>query len=248
MHEPTIVPDLPTLVEAAACIYRDRAREAISARGSFTVALAGGNTPRPLYRRLAQKPFVDEVDWSRVQVYFGDERGVPADHPENNFRMARESLLDHVPLPAANIHPIRAEPAYIRQAARAYSETVERDVPADEAGVPSFDLILLGLGPDGHTASLFPATCVLHERHRHAVAVYVDRLKTWRVSLTLPVLDHARALLFLVAGADKAPAVARVLDPASTGPPLPAQMLKPQGAVIWLLDAAAASTIAPRSR
>ncbi len=248
MHEPTIVPDLPTLVETAACIYRDRAREAISARGSFTVALAGGNTPRPLYRRLAQRPFVDEVDWSRVQVYFGDERGVPADHPENNFRMARETLLDHVPLPAANIHPIRAEPAYIRQAARAYSETVERDVPADEAGVPSFDLILLGLGPDGHTASLFPATCVLHERHRHAVAVYVDRLKTWRVSLTLPVLDHARALLFLVTGADKAPAVARVLDPASTGPQLPAQMLKPQGAVIWLLDAAAASTIAPRSR
>jgi 6-phosphogluconolactonase len=246
MHEPTIFPDLPTLVETAARICRDRAQEAIRQRGRFILALAGGNTPRPLYQRLTQAPFVDDIDWGRVETYFGDERSVPADHPDSNYRMARAALLDHVPIPPANIHRMDADPAYIRQAARRYAQIVDAGVPADAAGVPSFDLILLGMGPDGHTASLFPGTCVLHEQQRHVAAVYVDRMKTWRITLTLPVLNHARTLLFLVSGADKAPALARVFDAGDSGLPLPVQMLQPHGEVLWLMDSAAAGAALPR--
>jgi len=205
-----VAPDLAALVDTTAARIRAVAAAAIAARGRFRVALAGGSTPRALYPALTD----GGIDWTRGDIFFGDERAVPPDDPQSNYRMARETLLDPAAVPAAAVHRWRAEATDLNAAARDY-ESVLR---AAAAGPPWFDLALLGLGPDGHTASLFPGTSALTEENRLAVAVDVPAVGGRRLTLTYPALLGAAAIFFLVAGGDKAAALADVLRPGSTLP------------------------------
>ncbi len=235
-----VLPDAAALAEAAARQVAAAADEAIAARGVFHVALAGGRTPRALYRRLAGPPWRARIDWARWAVWFGDERCVPPDHPDSNYRMAAETLLDHVPLPRDRRHPI---PCTLppEAAAERYAEQLATHLPHDAGDWPRFDLVLLGLGTDGHTASLFPGTGAVTRDDATVLAVYVATLDAWRVSLARPVLEAARRLLFLVSGPAKAVVVARALGGADGG--LPVQRLHPRGEVDWLLDTAAAAQL-----
>lgn len=235
--------DIASLSCRAAQRLAALAGEACAARGAFHLVLSGGTTPRSLYQTLSAPEFRSTIDWARVHVYFGDERAVPPEHPDSNYGMAKAALLDHVPIPPAQIHRIDVAFASVRQDAAHYAKTLASNAPHDAQGVPQFDLILLGMGPDGHTASLFPYSCILREQHRCVAAVYVDKFQTWRVSLTYPVLNHARHLLFLVAGADKAAMVRRVHVQSSPGPAVPVQRIVAQGEVEWLLDTAAAAEL-----
>jgi 6-phosphogluconolactonase len=211
------------------------ASAAISERGHFFVALSGGSTPRPVYALLAEEPFVSRVDWTRVHVFWGDERCVPPDHPDSNYRMASRALLDHVPIPAENVHRIQGE-LLPQEAALVYRAEL-REVLGDDR---RFDLILLGMGTDGHTASLFPGAMALEERERDVVAVYVEKRTAWRVTLTLPLINAARHVMFLVSGAGKAPLLARV----RAGDPLPAALVQPEdGQLTWLVDRHAAADL-----
>ena len=238
MAQLTVFADADALAEGAAVLIADLARAAVAARGCFTLALAGGSTPRRLHTRLASPAIADRIPWDKVQVFFGDERCVPPDDARSNYRMARETLLDRVPLPAANVHRIAGEddPA---AAARAYEQDLRRTIGG--AGLPAFDLICLGLGEDGHTASLFPGTEVLHETTRWVAAPYVPGLEAWRVTMTPVLLNAAREVVFLVAGSAKATVLKRVLDGPHRPDLLPAQLVRPaRGRVRWLVDAAAA--------
>jgi len=242
-----VLPDLDTIARTIAERWRDISREAIAAHNRFHVALAGGSTPRRLYETLAAMDPAAAPDWANTCIYFGDERAVPPNHPDSNYRMAREALLNHVPIPAEQIHRMKAEDADRAHAARAYAELLNRELPLDGEAMPAFDLILLGLGEDGHTASLFPDTDILSEHERLVAPVYVDRLNTWRMSLTLPVINRARRVMVLVAGQAKAAIAHRVLELTPSTPALPAQMLAPVGALEWFLDEAAASELQARS-
>jgi 6-phosphogluconolactonase len=232
-----VYPDATTLAQAAAAHWVARAKEAIAAHGRFAVALSGGSTPRATYALLATPAWAGGVEWARVHVFWGDERCVPPDHPESNYRLAREALLDHVPLPRANVHriPTEREPA---QAAAEYERTLRRFFGPGSA--PRFDLVLLGLGADGHTASLFPGTPAVCEYERWVVAHYVSSLAAWRVTLTPAVLNAADQVTFLVAGAEKAGVLDQVLTGAYQPDVLPAQVVRPaSGSLLWLVDAAA---------
>jgi 6-phosphogluconolactonase len=237
--------DLDSLSRAAALRISALAAEACAARGAFHIALSGGSTPRRLYETLAGADFRDSIDWSRVHIYFGDERCVPPEHPDSNYGMAAAALLNHVPIPPQQVYRIAVTMSSVRQDAWRYAQLIAAQVPRDAQGVPSFDLVLLGMGPDGHTASLFPYSCILRV-HQFAAAVYVDKFKSWRISITYPLLNHARRLMFLVAGADKADMLRRIhVDPRGNTP-VPIQRIAAQGAVEWLLDSAAAAHL-PRA-
>jgi 6-phosphogluconolactonase len=226
-----IYPSSSELARAAAARFTASAREAIAERGRFVVALAGGSTPRPAYERLASEPFSRHIDWARVHVFWSDERCVPPDDPGSNYRMAREALLRRVPIPDQNVHRVRGEQLPDR-AASSYQAELSSVLKGDR-----FDLILLGMGADGHTASLFPGTSVLNERRALVRAVYPDPGRGWRVTLTLPVINAARQVLFLVVGAEKAAALAGM----RAGRRLPAGRVRPaDGELIWLVDRAAA--------
>jgi 6-phosphogluconolactonase len=215
---------------------------AVSARGVVTMALAGGNTPRRLYRALSAPPYDREVPWDRVRLFLGDERWVPADHPDSNQRMVRESLLAALPARPA-FHPFPSADRDPHGAAGRYAECLAAEIPETLGPVPRLDLILLGMGADGHTASLFPGTGIL-EAQEAVAAVFVPGMNVWRLSLTLPVLNAARNVLFLVTGADKAAAVAQVF---ADGPrkELPASLVRPvDGGVDWYLDREAAAQLA----
>lgn len=240
-HPHRIFADAEQLATAAAAHWTELSREACTARGSFHAALSGGSTPRRLYQLLAGPAYRDAIDWPRVHLYFGDERAVAPDHADSNYRMAREALLDHIAIPPQNVHRMNAEPAHIERDAEAYSALLERQLPQDPSGAPVFDLILLGMGTDGHTCSLFPDTPILQERTRSVAPVHVESLHSWRLSLTYPVLDAARHLLFLVAGSDKAARLRRICR--GEAPPAPVQGIHPRGAVEWYLDRAAAAEL-----
>lgn len=238
-----IHPDPEALSRAAADRVTALCREAEAARGACHLALAGGSTPRRLYQLLAGPPWSQQLPWPALQIYFGDERAVPPEHPDSNYGMARAAWLARVPLAAGQVHPMQADPARITQAAADYAGLLERQLPRNEAGVPVFDLILLGLGTDGHTASLFPGTPALEERARWVAPVYLEQHDSWRLTLTCPVLEAARQLLFLVAGADKAACLARVLGTPVNDERLPVQRIAARGRVEWHLDAAAAGSL-----
>jgi 6-phosphogluconolactonase len=240
-----IAADLQALSEVVADQYINIAQQAIATNGKFYVALAGGNTPQRLYETLASPAFARRIAWDHVHVYFGDERCVPPDDPASNYRMAWESLLSRVPIPSGQVHRIAGELSP-EEAAEDYEGQLAQ-LPSTLEGLPRFDLVLLGLGRDGHVASLFPASDALEERRRFAVAVRYERREpaaadraVWRVTLTLPVINAARHLFMLVAGNDKAQIVNKVFAPPIPVPPLPAQMLRPNGDIDWYLDAAAA--------
>jgi 6-phosphogluconolactonase len=230
--------DPEALSRAAADLFVAQARLAVTANGRFGVALSGGHTPRRTYELLAQSPWRDQVAWGQVHVFWGDERCVPPDDARSNYRMTREALLDHVPLPATQVYRIRGELAPAKAAAE-YQTLLEKFF---QGGPPRFDLVFLGLGDNGHTASLFPGTPVLEEKTRWAAEVYVAEQNLYRVTLTAPLLNQAAVVAFLVAGADKA----KVLQEVRTGPfepqRLPAQLIQPaNGQLLWLVDRAAAA-------
>ena len=239
--------DAAGVYRAAADLFLRASVSAVEARGRFTVALAGGSTPRGLYSLLATDPALRVgVPWNRTEFFWGDERHVPPDHADSNYRMAHETLLSRVRVPDAQIHRIRGEEQDPAVAAKLY-ESEMRDVFAAEQGVPRFDVILLGLGPDGHTASLFPGTSALAEQSRLMVANHVEAQRTDRITMTLPLLNGAREVIFVVAGSEKAPAVRDVLEPGPDAPDLPARHVRPgDGALIWVLDRAAAGLIRGR--
>jgi 6-phosphogluconolactonase len=236
-----VLPSAGQVQRAAAEIFADAAVEAVRARGRFTVALAGGSTPRGAYELLAREPLRGRIPWSNVHVFWGDERHVPPDHPDSNYRMAREALLAHVPLPEGNVHRIPAENSGASVAAAAYEQTLLGVFATSAGKAPRFDLILLGMGPDGHTASLFPGGRALKERERLAVAEHVECVGGWRITLTLPVLNAAAQVVFLVTGAEKAAALATVLGPEGARSRLPAALVRPpEGRLSWLVDGPAA--------
>ena len=206
------------------------AAEYFVARRPETVALSGGSTPRAMFRILAGE-FRDRVSWSKIHFFWSDERHVPPDHPDSNFRMADEALLSHVPVPPENVHRIHSENPNAAEAASEYEQTL-RDVTKQV--LPRLDLIFLGLGTDGHTASIFPGSEVLEERKRLVAAPWVEKLKTYRITMTLPVLNNGASVVFLVSGAEKAEIVKEVLE---GGNKYPAQFVKPaQGELIWMVN------------
>jgi 6-phosphogluconolactonase len=234
-----VVEDPAALARAAAEEIGRRAAEAVAPRGAFHLALSGGETPRALYALLAAPagPYRGRVPWPRVHAWFGDERHVPPDHPDSNFRMANEALLAHVPLAA--VYRIEGERPADEAAAR-YEALLEEHLPR-EGGRPRLDLALQGLGADGHTASLFPGSPALEERDRLVVAPFVPHLRAHRITLTFPALAAARAVIFVVAGAEKAAPLARLLRPVPGEPPIPAARLRPtSGDRLVLADRAAA--------
>lgn len=238
--EVRVYPDAAALSVAAAAEVARLAADAVARRGRFTLALSGGSTPRRLYELLAERV---GVPWESTHLFWGDERCVPPDHPLSNYAMARAALIARVPIPAAQVHRIHAEADPPEAGAAAYAALLRhQNARAGTDGPLAFDLVLLGMGADGHTASLFPGDAALDERERWAVAVtappFYDPRR--RITLTLPVLNAARAAFFLIAGADKRPVVRAVLDvPATAEGRYPAAMVRPAGPLVWFLDEAA---------
>ena len=207
----------------------------------FSVALAGGNTPRRVYELLATERFAQRVAWAQVDLFFGDERCVPSDHADSNYAMAYETLISKVPIPAKNVHRIIGE-GNPGESARLYENHLRTFFAS--ASWPRFDLVLLGMGEDGHTASLFPGSDALDEKSRWVVATMRDGSGQGRITLTVPVFNHAARMIFLVAGAGKAERLALVLRRQPTSNPLPAQLIRPvDGSLEWLVDGAAASLL-----
>ena len=225
------------LAEAAARAFVEKAAKAIAERGRFAVALAGGSTPKATYKVLA-RDHARDVGWPNVHVFFGDERTVPPDHEDSNYRMAREALLDHVPV--GSVHRMRGE-LPPDEAAALYEEEL---LAFFEEEPPVLDLVMLGIGGDGHTASLFPETSALEVTDRLAVANPVPKLDTTRVTLAAPVLNAARDINFLVAGEDKAEALKEILEGDADPREYPAKLIQPSGGPTWMVDRAAASLLA----
>jgi 6-phosphogluconolactonase len=237
-----VLPDAAALADAAARQIVERAQAAIDARGVFSIALSGGSTPRELHHRLASAPLAQRVDWQRVHVFFGDERCVPPDDPQSNYHMAQETLLSRVPIPPAQVHRMRGElpPEEAAADSTGQLEAFFEDEP------PRLDVIVLGMGDNGHTASLFPGLTAVHEQQRWVVAENVPEVGMWRITLTPVVLNLGHQVLFLVAGEAKASMLREVLEGAYAPDERPAQIVRPApGEVIWLVDAAAAAKLSP---
>ncbi|HEY0365393.1 MAG TPA: 6-phosphogluconolactonase [Pyrinomonadaceae bacterium] len=213
------------------------AAEYFVARRPKTVALSGGSTPKLLYEILADQ-FREQVSWPDIHFFWSDERHVPPDHPESNYRMANEALLSRVPVSADNVHRIHSENPNAEDAASEYEHTI---VQVTKEDLPRIDLILLGVGTDGHTASIFPGSEVLHETKHLVAAPFVEKFKSYRITMTLPLLNNGASVMFLVSGAEKADIVKEVLEGENK---YPAQAVKPtQGELIWMLDKEAAARI-----
>ena len=245
MNNPEIVicSDAGALARKAAEQFIARANKAVAHSGRFTVALSGGSTPKALYSRLASVQFRDRVDWSRTHLFWGDERCVPPDHPESNFRMVHETLLSKISMPPENIHRIAGEnePA---EAAVAYESELKTLFRLENGARPAFDLILLGMGEDGHTASLFPGTTVLDEVKHLVAAIYVAKLRSYRLTLTLPVINAAAQVTFLVSGTSKAKIVREILCSPEASFDYPAARVRPsEGQLTWMFDADAAKEL-----
>jgi 6-phosphogluconolactonase len=240
--EVVVLPDAAALADRAAQTIVDAATDAVAARGRFMLALAGGGTPRRTYERLAAAPRRDAMPWSKTFVFFGDERAVPLDQADSNFRMARETLLDHVPIPRDQIFAMGGGAGDSEACAAAYAKQLTQTFNLKRGETPRFDLILLGMGLDGHTASLFPGSPVLKEIFRPVAAVHAAAAAVpQRITLTLPVLNAAALVLFLVSGAEKAKAVKAVLGDRTL---LPAGLVQPdKGRLVWMLDSAAATLL-----
>ncbi len=246
MAEPEIhvSPDAAALAREAAGRFVALAGTAIAERGRFVVALSGGSTPKALLELLAGAPYRDEIDWGRVHIAWGDERCVPPDDEQSNYRMAREALLAHVRIPSGQIYRMPGELPDPRAAADAYEATLRRLFDLSPGEWPRFDLVHLGMGTEGHTASLFPGSPALAERERLVAAPFVEQLGVHRITLTPPAINAAREVQFLVAGVEKAAIVRRVLREPRDPSELPAQVVAPtDGRLVWLLDVAAAAEL-----
>jgi 6-phosphogluconolactonase len=230
-----VSPDAAAVAKEAAEHVVRAAAEAIKLRDSFSIALSGGRTPKALYEFLAGEPYVSRINWAKVEVFFGDERCVPPGHADSNFRMASEALLDHVPIRPERVYRMRGE-IEPEAAAMEYGQLLKA-----KFGEEGVDLALLGMGDDGHTASLFPETAALKETKHRCVANFVPKLKSWRITMTAPFLNRSREVLVLVTGGEKAKRVAEVLEGERDPLRLPIQLIDPPtGQVTWLMDVGAA--------
>jgi 6-phosphogluconolactonase len=249
-REIRILADANGIAQTAAAEFLEAAKEAVREKDSFCVALSGGSTPKALYGLLMNNPVLQAVvPWGKIQFFFGDERHVPPDDAESNFRMATEAMLAKAPVDAKQVHRIKGEKRNAAQAAEEYEEDLRASFRLAEGQLPRFDLVLLGMGPEGHTASLFPGTKALKEERRLAASNWVGKLYTDRITLTPPVLNNAARVLFMVHGAEKAPALKAVLEGPYEPDQLPAQIIKPkEGKVLWLVDPSAAAMLAPRAK
>ena len=231
------------LFEAAAAEVVQLANAAVAQRGRFTIALSGGSTPKSLFNLLATNART-MLPWDKMFFFWGDERHVPPDSVESNFRMANEAMLSKVPIAAGNIFRVLAENPDADAAASQYEDTLRKFFSVQPGDLPRFDLILLGMGPDGHTASLFPNTAALEEKSRLVVANWVEKFKTSRLTFTLPLLNAARCVAFLVSGMDKASALHEVLEGDAPGRQYPSKLVRPSdGKLVWFVDKAAASAL-----
>lgn len=238
-----IYPDTDTLSREAAQYIVRLASESIVMHGRFTIALSGGSTPKKLYSLLGSEPYRSQIDWALVEIFWSDERCVPPDSEDSNYRMADETLLSKIPIAANQVHRMPADQPDRDAASQAYTLEIQRTFGTD--GIPRFDLIQLGMGPEGHTASLFPHQPSLHEQQRLVMPVIVPKPPPPRLTFTPPLLNAARHILFLVTGADKADAVHAILEGQYQPDEYPAQIVRPaDGEVTWMLDTAVAGKMA----
>lgn len=243
-REIRVCKDAAALASQTAEEFSRLAGECVAAQGRFTAALAGGSTPKAAFTLLASETYRSQLPWEKIHVFWGDERHVPPDHAESNYRMAHEAMLSKVEIPSANIHRIISEKE-AQQAADAYETTLRTFFGLAGSGLPRFDLILLGMGPDGHTASLFPGTAAVHERARLVAAPWVEKLNSFRITMTPAVLCNATHVVFAAGGADKAETLRQVLHGDFQPDVYPSQVVKPtQGTLLWLVDEAAARLLA----
>jgi 6-phosphogluconolactonase len=239
--EVRILPDAPTIAYRCAQKFVEIAAAAVKEKGSFEVALSGGSTPKLLYSLLVDDPTLcSQVPWDKMHLFFGDERHVKPDHPDSNFRMAREAMFSKSPLKPEQVIRIKGEYPEAKDAAKEYDQYLRTFYKLSEGQFPRFDLVLLGMGNEGHTASLFPGTKALRENRRIAVHNWVGKVLMDRITLTAPAINNAANVIFMVTGADKAPALTAVLERFYEPDQLPAQLIQPlKGTLLWLVDTTA---------
>lgn len=227
-------------IRQAADMIVEIGQDALAKQGRYSMALSGGSTPKPVYQKLAGPDYASALDWSKAHIFWSDERAVPPQHPDNNYRMAKKNLLDGLQIPKANIHRVRGEIEPLRAAAD-YEEDLREFFPHPKK---TFDLVLLGMGADGHTASLFPGSAALEESEKWVAANLIEKLNAWRITLTYPAINAAANVLFLVSGGNKAAALKSIIQGDSGGNQLPAGLVKPtDGKLIWLVDQEAAALL-----
>ncbi|MDP9160093.1 MAG: 6-phosphogluconolactonase [Acidobacteriota bacterium] len=237
--------DQASLFQSAAGMIAEIANAAVADHGRFTFVLSGGSSPKGLFTLLAGGK-VPPIPWNKAYFFWGDERHVPPDDPESNYRMARESMLTKLGVPEDHIFRVHSEDASAESAARNYEEQIKSSFNLNPGEFPRFDLVLLGMGPDGHTASLFPLSGALQEKSHLVVANWVEKFKTDRITMTFPVLNNAATAMFLATGEEKAPILREVLENSASG--LPAQKVRPtSGKLVWILDESAASQLSPQT-
>jgi 6-phosphogluconolactonase len=242
-----VFPGAAEVAQAATDLFIRSARQAIATHRRFDVALSGGSTPKAMFALLAAPPFNKQVDWAKAHFFWGDERCVPPDHPDSNYGVANALLLSKVGVPKENVHRFITEQGGPEQAASTYAAEIKQHFDLRNGELPRFDLVYLGMGADGHTASLFPHTSALHITDRLVVANYVEKLNAHRLTLTAPVLNAAALVAFLVAGPDKADALHQVLEGKSDPDTYPSQLIAPQrGRLYWLVDEVATAKLTNR--
>lgn len=235
-----IFPDVAAIAQHAANIFVNAAKQAVKERGVFRVAMAGGSTPKTLYALLVSEPFRSQLSFDKMQLFFGDDRHVPPDHPDSNYRMVSENFVSKTPIRPEQVFRMKTELQDTERAALEYEQTLKTQFALKPGELPRFDLMMLGMGNEGHTLSLFPATTALRDNGRLVVRTWVGKLYTERITCTAPVANNSAAVLFMIAGADKAPALKAVLEGPYEPDQLPTQYIKPaNGKLIFLVDSAA---------
>jgi 6-phosphogluconolactonase len=245
-REVQILPDAAAIARRAAERIIESAAAAVKERGVFTISLAGGSTPKTLYTLLATDPaFKSKMPWDKTQFFFGDERHVPPDDSESNFRMANESMLSKLSLKPEQVLRIKAEYDDAEKAAKEYEQTLRSSFKLSDGQLPRFDVLLLGMGDEGHTLSLFPGTKALHDNGRLVMTNWVGKFFTTRITTTAPVASNSALVIFMITKADKALALKAVLEGPYEPEQLPSQLIQPKnGKLLWLLDTTAASKLA----
>ena len=240
-----VVEDATELSRKAAEVIVQQVTDALHFKTFFTIALSGGSTPKTLYSLLADDDSIrSQIPWDRINIFWGDERHVPPDHPESNYLMAQHVLLAKVPIPPDNIYRVRAEDPDAGKSATLYEQELCKYFKLKEGELPRFDCVLLGMGTDGHTASLFPGTAALKERNRLVVANWIDKFQTYRITFTHPVLNNADTVIFLISGEKKASILREILEGEKRPDKYPSQLIQPKrGRLLWLVDKPAASRL-----
>jgi len=239
MQSPEIYATADELCTAAADFWVANYAAAMIEHGSFHVALSGGTTPKRLYQKLATPEYLAKINWKNVHIYFGDERFVPLDNKDSNFNMANTAFLSTIDCPDSNIHPVAVDSTSAIEAAEQYEIELRNHLPVNNDNQPQFDLVLLGLGPDGHTASLFPGTDAVKEQEKLCTGVYVEKLDSWRISITFPVINQAKKILLLSEGHSKIEIIKTLTDKNTPENSYPVQRVRQSSGFFWFADKAA---------